>query len=380
MDTEPIPSHEELMQRVADISPLLERTATESEQLRTLCPAAVDALHEAGLFRLWGPTEAGGYNADLVTQVDVMIEVARADMSACWTLMIGTTAMTLMACGLPEDGFAEVFVGPRLPTAAASLRPSGAAEAVKGGYQANGRWGFGSGICHAGWIVANCLLAVDGKQVAPAKPVTLVIPIADVQIEDDWHVAGLCGTGSCSYSVRDIFVPEHRVLRDEPYRGSRQTADPRPRIPIEHASVSLGGARRALDELVLQAASKHRLLDSNSVASKQAFQIELGYLQAEWETLRAGVRQAAEALWRTSHDNPMAAQPAAIALRAVCAYATEKSLEIGGRALRNAGAGAVLDSNVLQRIHRDLTVSAQHVMISDAAYEDYGNQIIDQSG
>jgi alkylation response protein AidB-like acyl-CoA dehydrogenase len=63
---------------------------------------------------------------------------------------------------------------------------------------------------------------------------------------------------------------------------------------------------------------------------------------------------------------------AAVKLRAVCAHAVERSLAIGGQALRHAGAAAVANDNVLQRIFRDLTVSAQHAMVADQAYEDWG--------
>ena len=202
-----LPTREALLARVADIFSLLDETATKSEALRTLCSEAVNALHEAGLFGLWVPSERGGYDADLVTQIDVMIAVARADMSACWTMMIGNTATAMMATGLPNEGLEEVFsqeCGPeRLPVAAGSLIPSGKARTV------------------------------------------------------------------------EVFVPERRVLTKTPRSGWRKS-DPGPRLPIEHASVSLGGARRALDEVTEQAASKYRLLESQSVASKQSFQTELG--------------------------------------------------------------------------------------------------------
>jgi alkylation response protein AidB-like acyl-CoA dehydrogenase len=145
-----------------------------------------------------------------------------------------------------------------------------------------------------------------------------------------------------------------------------------PRLPLEHASVSLGGARHALDEVTQQSAGKYRLMDRNTVASKQGFQIELGKLEAQWETLRAGVRNAADGLYRALDGGSPKAPPLADRLRAVCALATEQSLEIGNRALRYAGAGAVLETNVMQRIQRDLTVSAQHFMISDVSYELYG--------
>jgi len=364
-----------LLDRVAEIYPLLDETAGATEELRTLCPQAVDALHEQGLFRLWLPIECGDYDVDLVTQIDVMIAVARADMSACWALMIGNSATALMASGLPEAGLAEVFSqAERLPLAVGSLKASGEARAVEGGYVASGKWGFGSGIQHASYAVANCMIS-DADSDATKKTVQLVDPIGEVTIHDDWYVAGLCGSGSNSYSVSEVFVPFSRVLDDAPpvWRKS----NPGPRLPIEHAAVSLGGAGRALGEVTRQAVSNCRLWESQSVASKQGFQIEIGKLEAEWQSLVAGVRHSAAEMVRISQDEPAGLMVAAVKLRAICAQAAERSLAIGGRALRHAGAGAVANFNVLQRIHRDLTVSAQHGMIADVAYEDYGKERLD---
>ena len=368
------PSRDDILAKVARIAPILDRTAAESERRRTLCDEALNAFHATGLFGLWGPTEVGGYDVDLVTQVDVLVEVARADMSACWTLMIGNTVTAVMASGLPDEGLAEVFCGERLPIAAGSLRPAGRAEAVAGGYRVSGEWGFGSGIHHASWIVANCLLAESGEPKEPVEGISLAIPITEVDVADDWHAAGLSGTGSSSYSVTDVFVPRRRAIRARK-RGSFQSANPGPRLPIEHASVSLGGARRMLDDLARLAESKQRLMDPATVASKESFQLELGALEARWATSAAGVRQCAVDLWQAMQS----AQPfgfSATKLRAVCAQAVEESLAIGGRAFRQAGASAVHESDVLQRVYRDLAVAAQHAMVSDAAYVEFGKVLL----
>ena len=369
------PSRDDLLAKVARIAPILDRTAAESERRRTLCDEALNAFHATGLFGLWGPTEVGGYDVDLVTQVDVLVEVARADMSACWTLMIGNTVTAVMASGLPDEGLADVFRGERLPIAAGSLRPAGRAEAVAGGYRVSGEWGFGSGIHHASWIVANCLLAEDGEPKEPVEGISLAIPIAEVDVADDWHAAGLSGTGSSSYSVTDVFVPQRRAIRARK-RGSFQSANPGPRLPIEHASVSLGGARRMLDEVARLAESKHRLMDPASVASKESFQLDLGALEARWATSVAGVRQCAADLWQAMQSaHPLG--HSATKLRAVCAQAVEESLAIGGRAFRHAGASAVHESDMLQRVYRDLAVAAQHVMVSDAAYVEFGQVLLE---
>lgn len=359
-----IPTQAELLERVASIASLLSDTASASEQQRTLCADAVAALHREGLFRLWTPREVGGYDLDLDTHVMVMLAVAHADMSACWTMMIGNTVTGVMASCLSDTGLAEVFVGADMPVAAGSLKPDGRAAPVAGGYRVSGKWGFGSGIHHADWISAHCICAPDAED---PFPLTLAIPVAEVCVLDDWHVAGLCGSGSSTYEVRDVFVPHSRAFERTPRRGSPRTGNPGPRIPLEHASVSLGGARRALDEAAATARSKRRLVERHSVAEKQAVQVELGKLDAEWQSLVAGVRDGARRLDADYDD-----QAIAVDLRAVCALATERSAVIGGRCLRIAGAGAVHTSHVLQRTFRDLTVSAQHYMISDGAYETLG--------
>ena len=371
----PLPTRDEILARVARIAPILDRTADESELKRTLCTEALAALRATGLFGLWAPREVGGYDADLVTQVDVLIEVARADMSACWTMMIGTTVTGVMAAGLPDEGMDEVFSGDRLPIAAGSLKPSGQAEPVSGGYRVSGRWGFGSGIHHASWIVANCLLTEDGEPRQPAEGISLAVPIAEVEIEDDWHVAGLCGTGSSSYSVTDVFVPQRRAIQAPRKRGSFFNANPGPRLPIEHAAVSLGGARRALDEVVRLAGSKRRLMDSATLAHKESFQLELGALEARWQTCVAGVRESAGELWQAKDESRPIDSPAT-KLKAVCAHAVEECLAIGGRAFRQAGASAVHERGVLQRVYRDLAVAAQHAMVSDSAYAEFGKALL----
>ena len=375
----PIPTRDEILARVARIAPILDRTASESEHERTLCAEALAALHATGLFGLWAPTEVGGYDADLVTQVDALIEVARADMSACWSMMIGTTVTGVMAAGLPDEGLDEVFSGERLPIAAGSLKPSGRAEPVTGGYRVSGKWGFGSGIHHASWIVANCLLTEDGEPRQPVEGISLAVPIAEVDVEDDWQVAGLCGTGSSSYSVTDVFVPQRRAIQAPRKRGSFQNANPGPRLPIEHAAVSLGGARRALDEVVRLAGSKRRLMDPATLAHKESFQLELGALEARWRTCVAGVRESAGELWQAIE----AARPIegpATRLKAICTHAVEESLAIGGRAFRQAGASAVHETDVLQRVYRDLAIAAQHAMVSDAAYADFGKVLLAEGG
>ena len=76
-----IPSRAELVQRVADIAPVLRANALWGEQNRRLADEVVDAMIGAGVLRMLVPTQYGGYESDMQTVVDVGIQLGRGDGS-----------------------------------------------------------------------------------------------------------------------------------------------------------------------------------------------------------------------------------------------------------------------------------------------------------
>ncbi len=49
-----------------------------------------------------------------------------------------------------------------------------------------------------------------GEKGDPRSIAYLLVPLAEVEIADDWQVLGLLGTGSKSLILHDVFAPEHR--------------------------------------------------------------------------------------------------------------------------------------------------------------------------
>jgi alkylation response protein AidB-like acyl-CoA dehydrogenase len=92
-----------------------------------------------------------------------------------------------------------------------SYAPTGTAGREPGGYRLRGTWNFASGCDSATWAVLGARIAV-GDADAPAEPAFVLVPRADWEIDDNWHVLGLSGTGSKNVVVRDAFVPRHRTL------------------------------------------------------------------------------------------------------------------------------------------------------------------------
>jgi 3-hydroxy-9,10-secoandrosta-1,3,5(10)-triene-9,17-dione monooxygenase len=90
-----------------------------------------------------------------------------------------------------------------------SLAPTGTVERVTGGFRLSGRWSFSSGCDYCQWAALGGL-APATESGAPPEARMFLLP-RDYEINDNWHVTGLCGSGSKDIVVTDAFVPEYRT-------------------------------------------------------------------------------------------------------------------------------------------------------------------------
>lgn len=207
MLTTQIPTREELVRRASELAPAIRDKAAWSEEHRRLHEETIEALADAGIFRLRVPARYGGYEADTRTLVDVAAELGRADGSTAWTASVYWIP-TWMACQFPDHVQDEVFSTPDVRVCG-TLSPTAMAAPADGGVVVNGKWGFISGAWHSQW---QEIVAVQVGPDGPPMPIVALVPMSDLQIVDDWHTSGLRGTGSVSTVAQDVFVPADRVL------------------------------------------------------------------------------------------------------------------------------------------------------------------------
>jgi len=207
VSTAKVPTREEMVRRVSELVPVLEKHTAWAEENRRLHQDSVDALTEAGVFRMRTPKRYGGYESDTRTLVDVATELARVDGSLAWTAAVYWIP-TWMAGLFPDQAQDEVFTAPDVRVCG-TLSPSAMAAPADGGVVVNGKWGFITGAWHSQW---QEIIAVQVEPDKEPQPIIALVPITDVQIVDDWHTSGLRGTGSVTTIAQDLFVPAHRVL------------------------------------------------------------------------------------------------------------------------------------------------------------------------
>ena len=127
---------ERLLEAVRALAPLVEAERASLDRDRALSPPLVEALVDAGLFRLWTPRRLGGAELDPVSGLRVIAAVAALDGSVGWNVMVAS-AHGFLAGRLPARAAREVF-GDRRAVVAGQLEPGGTAEVVRGGYRVSG--------------------------------------------------------------------------------------------------------------------------------------------------------------------------------------------------------------------------------------------------
>jgi alkylation response protein AidB-like acyl-CoA dehydrogenase len=373
-----------LLEAVERVRPVVVAGAEAAEVAGTLPLATVDALDEAGLLALKLPEVLGGAEADPVTQFEVIEAMAAIDASTAWCMMVGATALALPAAFLSDEAIAQMFDGGRAPRAAGVFMPTGQAIRVAGGFRVTGRWAFASGIRHSRWVSATARGFGGGEEML--KRYTVVFPTAAVHIHDNWQVAGLQGTGSCDFSAADLFVPAAFAWDSDlarPYRGGPLYGLSLPGfVANEHAALAVGIARRALNTLVEIAESTQRGLGLkvSLLASRPTVQRAIARADLQLRAARALAIEVFEEVWAVVAAGGVVTPRMHCDTRGVATFATEVALDVTESAFRYAGGRALFLSHALQRCWRDMNAAAQHVVVSDVAYENHGQFLLGVPG
>ena len=204
------PGAQQLLASAEALQPVLAERAARCAELRRIPDETIKDFQDAGFFKIMQPEQWGGYAMDPQVFYAVQLKIAEACMSSGWVL--GVVAVHNWQLGLFDDRAArEVWSEDASTLISSSYAPVGKVQKVEGGYTLSGQWGFSSGSEHCDWVFLGAVVPEEGAPFDMSNYRTFLLPRADYEIIDTWHVVGLQGTGSQDIKVVEAFVPEHRT-------------------------------------------------------------------------------------------------------------------------------------------------------------------------
>ena len=358
------------LEAVAALAPDIAARAEEIERGRRLPPDLVEELRAAGCFRMLVPHRHDGAELALPAQMRMIEELARADGSVGWTVMIGSLAPVLLG-RLPRETLDTLYAeGPDV-ILAGTFNITGVATPVDGGFRITGQWSFASGCQHCDWFIAHCIVD-DGDEQSMRM---MVLPPTDVEIKDTWSVSGLCGTGSHDFVVNDTFVPAERsfAVWDEPSLDV-----PLLRIPelslssFSIGAVAVGIADGAVSEVTALATGKVPMFSGGTLASNPLFQNQLADADARLRAARALLYADAEATWATAVAGTPLTPDQRARIRATNVWVTRTAASVVDMAYAAGGGNSIYTNSPLQRRLRDVHTLTQHFLVKPDTFTTAG--------
>jgi len=355
--------------RVRDLLPVLRERAPAAERLRRLPDETFADFQEAGLFRALQPRRWGGYELDPGVFYQAVIEVGTVCGSSAWILgVIGVHNWHLAI--FPPQAQEDVWGEDDSIQLSTSLAPTGMVECVDGGYRLSGRWSFSSGCDFCHWAVLGGLAPPVASGETPVASVFL-LPRRDYRIDDNWHVMGLCATGSKDIVVEDAFVPEYRT---HSYLDAFHLNHPGTTIndaPLYHlpfglvfangiTAPAIGSALGALEAFREQSRKRINVRDQSRVVEDPFVQYRLAEAAAEIGASRDRLLANFAEMMRLARAGEEIPMP----LRAHCKWDAGKAIDWSVRAVdrlfdASGGRGIFLD-NPIQRAWRDVHAMRAH--------------------
>ena len=368
------------------LAPMIAAAAPRIEAERQLPADLVEALHEARLWRMLVPRAYGGDEVSPLEYVEAIEEIAKADASTAWCIGQTSVCSTVSRNMKPEVAEAIFKNNPR---GVLSWGPTNTAKAIaeKGGYRVNGSWPFASGSKHATYLAAHCFIhEPDGepRRDADGKPVqkTLFVPREAATWQDVWHVMGLKGTGSNTYTLTDVLVPEDYSIDYHALNSAgRHEHGPLYSFTIyqlfgaSFPAVALGIARAMLDFFLRARAEKTPTGQTAMLRDSAVIQSQVGVAQTSLAAARAFLFDALGEAWRGAQSGAISMDQR-VRLRMACINASQQARQVAETTYLAAGATAVFESNSFERRFRDMHAVSQQAQSQSTIYEAIGRHFL----
>lgn len=222
------------------------------------------------------------------------------------------------------------------------LSSNGTLKKVEGGFRLTAKKPFASGSVGGDLLITSAVYE-DPEQGSQVLHFPVSLKADGVHVEDDWHTLGMCGTGSNTVSLIDVFVPEETVALRRPQNTFHPVFNVICTVAMPYIMSAYVGVAEAAAEAARRAAKK-RPADPH-----------LPYLLGEMENALATAQLACDSMVELANDwnfEPTPDRTSAILIRKT--ITANACLATAEKALESAGGAGFYRANGLERLLRDV--------------------------
>ncbi|MGO1543307.1 MAG: acyl-CoA dehydrogenase family protein [Gulosibacter sp.] len=225
------------LERLLEASRNIRSTLRERQQQTEEDGQYAEDIHayflEHGFYKVLLPRIYGGLELGIGAFFTVIAEVARGCPSTAWCLSLSCAHTVTLASYFPKQAQDEVFGANGYMIAPASGNPRAATvRRVDGGIMLSGSWRYCSGAPYSTHFFPT--VEIPETETEDAYQAWVVVERKDYEVLDDWgRVIGMRGSGSNGIQMSEVFVPDHRIVREawaneltEPAPGSKIHGNP----------------------------------------------------------------------------------------------------------------------------------------------------------
>ena len=362
-----------VLKEAQNMLPVLSSTAFTTQQSRRMLPEVHSAFLNAGFYKIMQPKAYGGLELEFGSQTQLGIVLAQACGSSSWVA-------TLLACHawilgmFPKQAQDDVWgANPNALIASSFMGDQHKVKKVPEGLILSGRWKFSSGVDYGDWniLLAHC---PDPNDSAKKLSFYVLLPKKDYVIEDVWNSAGMSGTGSNDIVLKEVLIPEHRLLNAMKLTGG-QTPGSEINKGYLYQQPMFGtfsfnlignviGLAKGAANVVLESLKARTALSGATVSANQSIKLRVAEALAEISAAQALVERNLQEIILAGKSQQTIDISTRARYRGENGFASKLCVSAVERLLPVLGARGLESENAFQRIWRDINAVSQHIALT----------------
>ncbi len=355
-----------ILNRVEMLKPIISDHLEWSEEKGYMHPSTIDALTQIGVPRFFLPTGLGGYEITPIECACVTEAIADIDASAAWYVMVYNAAR--LASATWSDEVIEMIFreNPDTLVSASGNSPYQAVE-KEDCYQIDGVNHFASGCRYAKWMLSPVRL---DNELA-----TVLLPMEDCEILDDWDSLGMRGSGSNSVRANQLCVPKNLInlpsnnsSGNNRYYSGLLYKSPARIVFATYVPIAFSLARKSLALLQDLALEKTPYATNTKLKNRKLAQSHFGKARAIYRAARSFFYEELEKAWVFTKEEREFTEEDKADLYLAGVHAVQECAQVLSLVSNAAGTSVTDRKHPLERIRRDMETLRHHGFVNESRY------------